>query len=218
MRRKNLFASSVFVSSILIVSFAVDATAQTPAAGPRPGPKAGASPATGGTGSSTGSSAGASNSSTSSQKPPANGQPTTLICRMGGNMVWTLVNQFELVQTQLNGKNVRVPVVVALFDQLKFARGGAAQRDGSSLQPGSCGWTDHAMTAADPDTLIADADSFMFNETVLWGNGSTTRGETTMSGGSLSFQNKQVFSMQVTLFNGVMLKVVPGTKPKALSK
>ena len=59
---------------------------------------------------------------------------------------------------------------------------------------------------------------FMFNETVLWGNGSTTRGKTTMFGGSLSFQNKQVFSMQVTLFNGVMLKVVPGTKPKALSK
>jgi hypothetical protein len=137
---------------------------------------------------------------------------------MGGNMVWTLVNQFELMQTQINGKNVRVPVVVALFDQLKFFRGGAAQADGASLQPGYCGWTDRAMTAKDPDTLVADADSFMFNETVQWGNGSTIKGETTMFGGSLSFQNKQVFSMQVTLFNGVMLKVVPGTKPKAISK
>jgi len=130
-------------------------------------------------------------------------------------MVWTLINQFELVQTQINGKNVRVPVVVALFDQLKFARGGAS-RDGSNLQPGYCGWNDRAMTAADPDMLVADADGFMFNETVQWGNGSTIKGETTMFGGSLSFQNKQVFSMQVTLFNGVMLKVVPGTKPKAL--
>jgi len=218
MLRKDLFASSVFVSSIFIVSFTIDATAQTPTPAPRPGTKVGASTASGGTNPSTGSSAGASNSSTSSQKPPAGGQPATLICKMGGNMVWTLVNQFELVQTQINGKNVRVPVVVALFDQLKFGRGGAAQRDGSGLQPGSCGWTDHAMIAADPDTLVADADSFMFNETVLWGNGSTIKGETTMSGGSLSFQNKQVFSMQVTVFNGVMLKVVPGTKPKALSK
>jgi hypothetical protein len=136
---------------------------------------------------------------------------------MGGNMVWTLVNQIELMQTQINGKSVRVPVVVALFDQLRFARGGAS-RDGASLQPGSCGWADRAMTATDPDTLVADADGFMFNETVQWGNGSTIKGETTMFGGSLSFQNKQVFSMQVTVFNGVMLKVVPGTKPKALSK
>ena len=216
--KKRLFFSSLFLSSVLIVSSALHAAAQTPTPAPRPGTKVGASPATGGTNPSTSSSAGASNSSTSSQKPPAGAQPATLICKMGGNMVWTLVNQFELVQTQINGKNVRVPVVVALFDQLKFGRGGAAQRDGSGLQPGSCGWTDHAMTAADPDTLVADADSFMFNETVLWGNGSTTKGETTMFGGSLSFQNKQVFSMQVTLFNGVMLKVVPGTKPKALSK
>jgi len=137
---------------------------------------------------------------------------------MGGSMVWTLVNQFEVIQTQINGKNVRVPVVVALFDQLKFFRGGAAQPDGSGLQPGYCGWSDRAMTAKDPDTLVADADGFMFNETVQWGNGSTIKGETTMFGGSLSFQNKQAFSMQVTLFNGVMLKVVPGTKPKALSK
>jgi hypothetical protein len=135
---------------------------------------------------------------------------------MGGNMVWTLVNQFNVVQTQINGKNVRVPVIAALFDQLKFARGGAAQRDGSGLQPGYCGWIDRPMTASDPDMLVADADGFMFNETVLWGNGSTIKGETTMFGGSLSFQNKQVFSMQVTVFNGVMLKVVPGTKPKAL--
>lgn len=133
-------------------------------------------------------------------------------------MVWTLVNQFELMQTQLNGKNVRVPVVTALFDQLRFARGLAPVRDLAALQPGYCGWPDRTMTASDPDMLVADADGFTFQETVLWGNGSTTRGETTMSGGSLSFQNKQVFSVQVTVFNGVMLKMVPGTKPKALSK
>jgi hypothetical protein len=172
--------------------------------------------------SATGSSKSPSNSAPSNgaapeQRPPAT-PSSTLVCRMGGNMVWTLINQFELMQTQINGKNVRVPVVVALFDQLKFFRGGAAQADGAGLQPGYCGWSDRAMTAKDPDTLVADADGFMFNETVQWGNGSTIKGETTMFGGSLSFQNKQVFSMQVTLFNGVMLKVVPGTKPKAISK
>jgi hypothetical protein len=153
----------------------------------------------------------------SGQKPPAGSQHGTLVCRMGGAMVWTLVNQFDVVQTQLVGKSVRVPVVVALFDQLKFARSTApAQPDGSNLQPGYCGFTDRALTAADPDTIVCDADDFMFNETVLWGNGSTIKGETTMFGGSLSFQNKQAFSMQVTLWNGVQWKVVAGTKPKAI--
>jgi hypothetical protein len=136
---------------------------------------------------------------------------------MGGNMVWTLVNQFELVQTQINGKNVRVPVVDALFDQLKFARSGTAVApDASNLQPGYCGFSNRAIASSDPDTDVADDDAFTFQETVLWGNGSTLKGETTMSGGSLSFQNKQAFSMQVILWNGAMWKVVPGTKPKAL--
>jgi len=203
--RTHTFVSSLFVSMAMILCSALCSSAQ--ARPPRPGTSGSAS-------SSNNTSTG---NSTAGQKTPAGGLSATLVCRMGGSMVWTLVNQFELMQTQINGKTVRVPVVVALFDQLKFTRGGAS-RDGAALQPGSCGWADRAMTATDPDTLIADADGFTFNETVLWGNGSTIKGETTMSGGSLSFQNKQVFSMQVTVFNGVMLKVVPGTKPKVLSK
>lgn len=140
-----------------------------------------------------------------------------LVCRMGGSMVWTLVNQFDIVPTQLGGKNVRVPVVVALFDQLKFARSSAVtQPDGSNLLPGSCGFTDRPMAATDPDTVVCDDEDFMLKETVLWGNGSTIKGETTMFGGSLSFQNKQVFSMKVTLWNDVQWKVVAGTKPKAI--
>ena len=132
-------------------------------------------------------------------------------------MVWTLVNQFGVVETQLGGQTLRVPVVLALFDQLRFARGKApAQADASNLEPGTCSFRDRAMTAADPDTVTCDADGFMFNETVQWGNGSTLSGETTMAGGSLSFQNKQAFSMQVTLWGGVQWKVVAGTKPKAI--
>jgi hypothetical protein len=136
---------------------------------------------------------------------------------MGGNMVWTLVSQFDVVQTQINGQNVRVPVVVDLFDQLKFARSGAPiSPDASNLQPGYCGFANRAIAPSDPDTVVADADKFTFQETVLWGNGSTIRGETTMGGGSLNFQNKQAFSMQVVLWNGVMWKVAPGTKPTPL--
>ncbi len=141
-----------------------------------------------------------------------------LICRMGGNMVWTLVNDFEVVQTEINGKNVRVPVINALFDQLKFARSGATvQSNAANLQPGYCGFADRAIASSDPDTVIADDDAFSLQETVQWGNGSTIAGETTMGGGVLSFQNKQAFSMQVMLWNGVQWKVVPGTKPKALN-
>lgn len=200
MRLSMLVAAALFCAGVWRVG-----SAQTPAPTPRPPirigrPAGGPSPG--------------SNTSTS---PPAGGQSATLVCRMGGNMVWTLVNQFGLVETQLGGKNMRVPVALALFDQLKFARGKApAQPDGSNLDPGTCSFRDRGMTAADPDTVVCDADGFVFNETVQWGNGSTLGGETTMSGGSLSFQNKQPFSMQVTLWGGIQWKVVAGTKPKAI--
>lgn len=190
--------------------------AQTTAPTPRPPIRIGR-PAGGGSTTGTNSTGGGQTGSSTGQSPPAGGGRGMLVCRMGGSMVWTLVNQFDVVQTQLAGKNVRVPVVVALFDQLKFSKSGApAQPDASNLQPGYCGFTDRAMGASDPDTVVCDADDFMLNETVLWGNGSTIKGETTMFGGSLSFQNKQPFSMQVTLWNGVQWKVAAGTKPKAL--
>jgi hypothetical protein len=132
-------------------------------------------------------------------------------------MRWSLVSQFDVEQTQINGKTVRVPVVVALFDQLLFARGAApAAADGSNLQPGTCSFRDRAMTAADPDKVVADVDDFMLQQNVLWGNGSTLRSEATVFGGALSFQNKQAFSMQVALINGTAWKVSPGTKPKAI--
>jgi len=140
----------------------------------------------------------------------------TLICRMGGEMRWTLLSQFDVVQAQLNGKNVRVPVIVALFDQLYYARNTAVVKaDGSNLLPGQCGFTDRPMTATDPNMVIADNNDFMLQQNVMWGNGSTLRSEATMFGGSLDFQNKQVFAMQVTLLNN-KLRVVAGTKPKAL--
>ena len=76
----------------------------------------------------------------------------TLVCRMGGGMVWTLVNQMETVQTQVNGKNVRVPVVSGLFAQLMFARASApVLPTGAGLAAGTCGWTDRAMSVTRDD-------------------------------------------------------------------
>lgn len=199
----------IFMAACLVIPTCLsEALAQTPAPSPRPVIRVPVRPRP-----ST-----VTNGAPASGQTPTGDQNNKLICRMGGNMVWTLVNQFELVQTQINGKNVRVPVVDALFDQLKFARSGAAvSPDASNLQPGSCGFSNRAITGSEPDTVIADDDGFTFQETVLWGNGSTLKGETTMSGGVLSFQNKQAFSMQVMLWNGVQWKVVPGTQPKALN-
>jgi hypothetical protein len=154
--------------------------------------------------------------------PAAGTEPTaaqaarTLVCRMGGEMRWSLAAQFDVIQTQLDGKSVRVPVVKALLDQLMFGRATfVVKPDASNLAPGQCGFTDRAMTAADPDTVVADDDDFLLRQNVLWGNGSTLRSEATVFGGSLSFQNKQAFTMQVTTV-GNRLKVVAGTKPKAL--
>ena len=214
MRRERL-AAACLLTLCAAGWAAAQAPAPTPRAPIRIGRPAGGAGSgnTNGTGSTGNSSAGQN----SGQKPPGGSQHGTLVCRMGGSMVWKLVNQFNLVETQLAGKNVRVPVVVALFDQLKFAKSGApAQPDASNLQPGYRGFTDRAMGASDPDTVVCEDDGFMLNETVLWGNGSTLKGETTMFGGALSFQNKQAFAMPVALWNGIQWKVVAGAKPKAL--
>ena len=212
MRTIGPFKQRLLVLFSVIVTSTQIANAQTPIATGEIGSTVAISAAVEHNSGSSGSNVSPSVSASTQATSP----PSTLICRMGGNMVWSLVNQFDVVQTQINGQNVRVPVVAALFEQLKFARGGAAGRDGASLQPGYCGWIARAMTASDPELLVADVDKFTFQATVQWGNGSTIKGETTMGGGSLNFQNKQVFSVQVTLFGGVMLKVAPGTKPKAL--
>ena len=170
---------------------------------------------TGGGGTGGNNSGSSLNNSTA---PGQKGAGSTLICRMGGEMRWSLVSQFDVVQTQLNGKSVRVPVVQALFDQLLYAKGGAAKADGSGLQPGQCGWAERPLSASDPDRVIAEVNDFMLRQNVLWGNGSTIRSEAVVFGGALSFQNKQVFSMQVAPLDGKQFKVVAGTYPKALSK
>lgn len=172
-------------------------------------------PAGGAGGNNSGPAGGGAAGSTAPGGKAAGG---TLICRMGGEMRWSLVSQFGVVQTQLNGKTVRVPVVQALFDQLLYAKGGPAKADGSGLQPGQCGWPERAMAAADPDRVIADDDDFMLRQNVPWGNGSTIRSEAVVFGGALNFQNKQVFSMQVVPLDDKQFKVVAGTHPKALSK
>lgn len=148
---------------------------------------------------------------------PTQAQPArTLVCRMGGEMRWSLLAQFDVVQTQLNGKAARVPVIVALFDQLLFGRSStAAKPDGSGLQPGQCAWPDRGLSPAEPDRVVADVEDFMLRQNVLWGNGSTLRSEATVFGGALSFQNKQAFTMQVTVI-GDKFRVAAGTKPKAL--
>jgi hypothetical protein len=147
------------------------------------------------------------------------GRVSTLVCRMGGKMMWTIDNNISLVQTQLNGQNVRVPVVVGLTDRLKFAKSAVpAKPDASNLAPGVCGLTERAMTASDPDQVISTGyNDFTLKRTRLWDGESLSVEETTMLGGSLNdFFVKQPFSMQVTLFPGNLWKVVDGTKPKPL--
>src|SRR5258708_37888084 len=124
-----MMRATILVTAVLFtVACVSEASAQTPTPTPTPRPairipgRPRPGPATGTSGSTT------------SAQAPGGDQQKTLICRMGGNMVWTLVNQFELMQTQINGKNVRVPVVVALFHQLKFASSAEGlQPDGSNL-------------------------------------------------------------------------------------
>src|SRR5437763_3422461 len=103
----------------------------------------------------------------------------TLVCRMGGSMVWSLVNQMDAVRTQINGKDVRVPVVSALFAQLVFARAAApVSPTGAGLAAGTCGWTDRAMAQKEPNRVIEQLDTATFQATVLYGNGSTVGGGT----------------------------------------
>jgi hypothetical protein len=154
-----------------------------------------------------------------SLRPPApanqgaSGQ-ATLVCRMGGNMVWSVITMFNAVSTQLGGKNVRVPVINALFAQLVFERYSAAvPPGGAGLPAGRCGWTDRAMTPTEPNQVVENLDSFQIQETVMWGNGSTLKGETTLSGGHLDFQNNAVFSMVVTRPAAGQFQVVSGTTP-----
>ena len=194
------------------------ASAQTPTPTPKRIIRIGAPPGGGPGGNTGGKSDGPASDAAGATGQGQNSQGRTLICRMGGEMNWSLVSQFDVVQTQLNGKNVRVPVVQALFDQLLYAKGGPAKPDGSGLLPGQCGWADRAMAATEPDRVIADSDDFMLRQNVLWGNGSTLRSEAVVFGGRLSFQNKQVFSMQVAPLDGKQFKVVAGTYPKALTK
>lgn len=211
----------------LLALFCCAAAAQTPSPTPRRIIRIGTPPggAGGNTGGSTntgstntgGTNTGGTNSGTTA--PGQQGAGGTLICRMGGEMRWSLVGVFDLVQTQINGKQARLPVVQSLFDQLLYARATApAKADGSGLLPGQCGWADRAMGAAEPDRVIADTDDFMLRQNVIWGNGSTLKGEAVVFGGRLNFQNKQVFSMQVAQPDPKQFKVVAGTYPKALTQ
>jgi hypothetical protein len=148
------------------------------------------------------------------------GTRATLVCRMGGSMVWSVISQLQTVPMEVNGKTVRVPVVNALFAQLVFGRGGQATDNGATLQPGSCGWTDRPMRANEPNRVTQNIDSFTFQETVQWGNGSTLSGATTMSGGDLNPQNKAVFSMVVTRDDPGTFEyqVLAGTRPTVIPK
>lgn len=145
----------------------------------------------------------------------------TLICRMGGGMVWSVVSQLDAISTQINGKNVKVPVITAQFAQLIFGKSKTpVAADGTGLASGSCGWTDRGMTAAEPGRVVQDVSSATIHGTVLWGKGSTVGGATTLSGGDLDQPNHTVFTMQVTrgASADVQFRVVPGTKVKVLGK
>ena len=143
-----------------------------------------------------------------------------LICRMGGAMTSSVVTSVEVVPTNINGKNVRVPNVTALFAQLIFSKASApVAPDGAGLSPGVCGWTDRAMSADEPNRVIERLDEYTINSSVLWGNGSTIGGSTTFSGGHLHQQNKAVFAISVTRTPGdVQFYVAEGTTPKVVAK
>jgi hypothetical protein len=152
-------------------------------------------------------------------KAAPKGEKATLVCRMGGAMVWSYISQIDIVPSNLNGKQVRVPVVAASFAQLLFSKAKtAAGETGETLLPGTCAWSDRPMRADEPARLIERSDSFTMQQTVRWGNGSTVGGSTSFSGGNLDQQNKAVFKMTVMRGTGdVQLYVTDGTSPKIVA-
>src|SRR5205809_4078473 len=94
----------------------------------------------------------------------------TLVCHMGGTMVWSVISQLQTVPMEINGRTQRVAVANALFAQLVFGRGKQAVNNGAALAPGTCGWTDRAMLPTEPNRITENIDSFTFQETVVWGN------------------------------------------------
>jgi hypothetical protein len=157
---------------------------------------------------------------------PAFSQPqrveqVTLVCRMGGSMVWSVINQMDAMQTQINGKSVRIPVISALFAQLIFNKATVAvSPTGAGLSAGTCGWTDRGMTATEPNRVIEQLDRATFQATVMYGNGSTIQGGTSMGGGHLNPQNNSVFTMTVSRdpTNHTQLMIASGTAVKVLGK
>jgi len=150
--------------------------------------------------------------------PPVSDQRATLVCRMGGEMVWSTFSQVGTETTQINGKTVRIPIIKALFAQLVFKRSNVpVKSDGSNLQAGACGWTDRAMTAEEPGKVIEDADDFVIQKTVIWGNGSTLRDAMNFTASRLQFPNKAVFSMEVDRTAKDQFKVLDGTQSRLVS-
>jgi hypothetical protein len=157
---------------------------------------------------------------------PAFSQPqrveqVTLVCRMGGSMVWSVINQMDTMQTQINGKTVRIPVISALFAQLIFNKATVAvSPTGVGLSAGTCGWTDRGMSATEPNRVIEQLDRATFQATVMYGNGSTIQGGTSMGGGHLNPQNNHVFTMTVARdpTNHTQLMIAAGTAVKVLGK
>jgi hypothetical protein len=149
------------------------------------------------------------------------GEQATLICRMGGQMVWSVINQLDTMQTQINGKNVRIPIVSALFAQLIFNKATiAVPANGVGLSAGTCGWADRGMTPKEPNRVIEQLNGATIQATVRYGNGSTVGGGTSMGGGHLNPQNNSVFTMTVTrdATADVQFMIVPGTVPKVIGK
>lgn len=151
--------------------------------------------------------------------PPLEDGQAWLILRMGGNMVWSVFTMFDIVKTEVEGKEVGLPTVEAAFEQLIFEKAKAVVKpDGSNLQPGFGGWLDRATSAEDPDRVTAQVDGFISRYTVLWGNGSTIGGSASLSGtgANLAQQNKALFAVAVTRPAQYEFHRVPGTATKLL--
>ncbi|HEX8503410.1 MAG TPA: hypothetical protein VF659_22695 [Pyrinomonadaceae bacterium] len=150
-------------------------------------------------------------------KLPARRDTFTLVCRMGGDMIWTTTADFGVMPAQLEGQKVRVPVIISAFEELRFAKSAEqAKPDGSNVLLGTCGFTHRLMNASDPPAVLFQLNRFQIYRSVIRKGGAVVANDTYLASGEFQFSTNQAFSMEVKEFSNYLWQVVEGTHPKPL--
>jgi hypothetical protein len=132
----------------------------------------------------------------------------SLDCTLDGmSGAFTTVAQFANKTVQLNGQNTVVPAVTGMI---------------VSFQGIPCAWATNAPNPAPrgtpvPPQIAASVAQWTMQETVLFGNGSTTQGGTTFSPVGWSIPLKKKFRVQVTPDPAFLGHVKDGTFPQILN-